>query len=246
MLALRIIAISFLVDLHSILIVACELRYTYQPLNGVKCVTNIKEVVDGIARPQCVWRCLRMKACLHINHNSGTEQCELVFSLCELLQPAAGVSVNAFGPPRLGCIQWSTNQGPGYERLEDQNGDMYIARVVSAGFVVIGLFDIAWGEFWGNRVGVKVGPVRESDQDIEFLAKDAACPLPWMSYTAGDPLPFGTVTGGQLADGTVTYVVKVNHQGYISFGFYDPNAAVAYYERFGVQTTTSMDILVLL
>ena len=233
-------------DLHSILIVACNLRYTHRPLIGVQCLTNTKEVGDGITRRQCVWRCLRMKTCLHVNHNSDTGECKLGLSLCELLQPAAGVSVNAFGPPRLGCVQWSTNQGPGYERLEDQNGDMYIARIISAGSVVIGLFDIAWGEFWGNREGVKLGPVRESDQDIEFLAKDVTCPLPWMSYRAGDQLPFGTVTGGQLAHGTVTYVVKVNHQGYISFGYYEPNAAVAYYERFGVQTTTSMDILILL
>ena len=123
---------------------------------------------------------------------------------------------------------------------------MYIARLENTGYVVIGLFDIAHGEFWGNKLGMKIGPVHESDQDIEFLAKDAACPVAWMPYTAGDPLPFGTVTGGQLADGTTTNVVKVNHQGYISFGFYDPNSALAHYERFGVQTTTSMDILILL
>ena len=177
MLALCIISISFLGDLHSILIVACELRYTYQPLNGAQCVTNTKKIVDGIARPQCVWRCSRMKTCLHVNHNSDPQQCELGLSLCELLLPVAGVSMNAFGPPRLGCIQWSTNQGPGYERIKDsKNGDMYIARITNAGSVVIGLFHIAWGEFWGNSVGLKVGPARESDQDIEFLAKDPSCP----------------------------------------------------------------------
>ena len=102
------------------------------------------------------------------------------------------------------------------------------------------------GRILGQQGGCKIRPCTWKWSRYWIPCKDVTCPLPWMSYRAGDQLPFGTVTGGQLADGTVTYVVKVNHQGYISFGYYEPNAAVAYYERFGVQTTTSMDILVLL
>ena len=64
---------------------------------------------------------------------------------------------------------------------------------------------------YANREGVQIGPVLETYQDIELLTVDATCPLPWMSYTACEPLPVGAVTGGRLADGSETYVVKVIH-----------------------------------
>ena len=80
----------------------------------------------------------------------------------------------------------------------------------------------------------------ETDEDIELLTVDATCPLPWMSYTAGELLPIGAVTGGHLADGSETYVVKVNNNNdeFVVFGYYNNHSALVYYEGYGVQTTT--------
>ena len=94
--------------------------------------------------------------------------------------------------------------------------------------------------------GIKVGPINGIEHDIEFLFKDADCPLLWMPYTVGDPLPFGSVFGGHLADGSATYVVKEVIPNSVAFGYYSSKSALAYYASGGVHTTTSMDISVLI
>ena len=84
------------------------------------------------------------------------------------------------------------------------------------------------------------------NQNIEILTKDAACPLPWMPYTAGEPLPSGAVAGGHLADGSALYVMKIADNNYMFFGYYNPKESLAYYEHSGARTTTSMEMLILL
>ena len=245
MLALQVIYISFLIYLRATLASACELRYTKQPLHGLQCVTTISRNVWETARHRCMWRCLKMENCSYINHYSATGQCELGFGQCEPLQPATGVLVQAFGPPRHGCLHWGSRQELGWVPIVEENGHNYIARTISGDALLIATFDTYSFALWGNSDGVAVGPVKETDQNIEFLAKDPACPLPWMPYTAGGPLPVGAVIGGRLADGSPTYVAKVYHDRFF-FGYYSPKSVTAYYERRGAQTKSSMDILVLL
>ena len=128
-----------------------------------------------------------------------------------------------------------------------QGSHGYAARITSDGAVLIGTIYTSPAAFWANKQGVSIGPVYEADQDIELLLKDATCPLPWMPYTAGEPLPLGAVAGGHLADGSAIYVAKIISGGWlVVFGYYNPESAIAYYESFGVHTATSMDILVLL
>ena len=185
-----------------------------------------------------------MKTCRYINYNSAEGQCELGLGHCESLQPATGVIVNALGPPRHGCIRWSSDREPDWVVLRGTDG--YAARIVSGEALLIGTFYTGAEDFWGNKQSTSIGPVCEADQDIEFLSKDATCPLPWMPYTAGEPLPLGAVAGGHLADGSATYVARVMHNNRFVFGYYNPQSASAYYESGGIHTTTSMDMLVLL
>ena len=226
-------------------IIACEIRHTNKPIFGLQCLTTKSRNVRQTARHHCISLCMRMENCRYINHNSATEQCELGLGPCDSLQPAIGVLVNAFGPPRYDCLHWGSREEPGWVPIVEENGHNYIARTISGNILLIATFDTYSLSLWGNRDGVVVGPVKETDRDIEFLAKDPACPLLWMAYTAGEPLPFGAVAGGSLADGSATYVAKIYHDRFL-FGYYNPKSAVAYYERFGAQTKTSMDLLVLL
>ena len=119
-----------------------------------------------------------------------------------------------------------------------------MARTVISDDVIIGCLFVNNGQLWANRGGVRIGPI--TGADVEILTKDVACHLPWMPYTAGEPLPFGAVTGGRLADGSVIYVAKINNHDHSFFGYYHPISVLAYYEHDGAQTTTSMDLLVLL
>ena len=209
-------------------------------------MTATTEQIWLAARPQCVWRCLRMKSCRYINHNSDTGQCELGLGHCESLQTAAAVMVNAFGPPRDACLHWGSSKEPGLVPFQIRSG-VYVARAFSGDAVVIGQLFSGSGYYGANPNGTKIGPIYEANSDLEVLTKDAACPLPWMPYTAGETLPVGAVTGGRHGDGSETYVVKIMHSnGQAYCGYYHPASALAYYETKGVHTASSMDVLVLL
>ena len=221
---------------------ACEPRHTIRPLHGLRCLTTVSTAVWQTARPQCVWLCLHMKTCHYINYNAHAGQCELGLGQCKSLQPDIGIMVNAFGPLRLGCLHWGSKQKPGWEPVQEQNRGLYVARSASGDAVLIGKLNTKQNKLRANSEGAVI----VTDQDIEILLLDTACPFPWMPYMAGEPLPSGAVVGGHLADGTTTYVVKVTHNGKANFGYYEPKSALAYYVYHGARMATSMDILVLL
>ena len=111
--------------------------------------------------------------------------------------------------------------------------------------MLVGKFLPENGEFFANNEGEDVGPIRESDQDIEFLTMDPACTLTWMPY-AGGGLPAGAISGGRLPDGSITYVCRVTHDGSLTSGYYNTEAELAFYQWYGPRTKTSMEIVVLL
>ena len=240
------VSLSIYFYLKSALAIACETRNAMEPRHGLRCLTTASASTWQAAHPQCVWRCLQMKTCHYINYDSDTRQCELGMGQCESLQTAAGFMVNVFGPPRHDCLYWGSNQISGWVPVQERNGKIYLAPIVSADVVLVGKLNTQKGDFWGKNGGVKVGPINVNDKYIEILSKDPVCPLPWMPYTAGEPLPFGAVTGGRLRDGSATYVAKVTHNGDVNFGYYDPTISLTYYQWYGVHTATSMELLVLL
>ena len=184
-----------------------------------------------------------MKSCHYTNHNSATGQCELGLGQCEYLQSAAAVMVNVFWPHRDACLCWSSGQEPAWVPVEVPN--IYVARVVNGDAVVIENLYLSLESFWANNEGIWISPVDGINQNIEILTKDAACPLLWMPYAAGDPLPLGAVAGGRHADGSKTYVIKVYHKYFQYFGYYYTKSLVGNYEIDGTHTTTSMELLVL-
>ena len=120
-----------------------------------------------------------------------------------------------------------------------ENGRSYAAWTLHCKVLLIGTFGGV--KFRANDAGVEV----VTDHNIEFLAKKSSYPLPLMSYTVGEQLPFGAVTGGRFADGSDTYVARVHHDIF-RFWYFHPKSVAVYYEIIGVQARTSMDILVVL
>ena len=149
--------------------------------------------------------------------------------------------LNAFGPPRYVCLHWVSSKESGELAIKIKGKEFYAARIRSGGIVLIGTFYTEnQPRLYANREGVQIGLVLETDEDIELLTVDVTCPLPWMSYTAGELLPIGAVTGGHLDDGSETDVVKVNHHNneFVVFGYYNTHSALVYYEGYVVHTTT--------
>ena len=235
---------------HALSITACDVKHTSEPRYGNHVVAspNTEETLCQTDRPQCVWKCLILKTCRYINHNYDAGQCDLGLDMCESLGPALGITVSAFGPPRDTCVHWGSRQEHGRVPVEVRflGKIIYLARMITDDTLLVGKFNPGDGWFWANNEGVRVGPVLETDQDIEFLTMHPACTLPWMPHMAGGLLPTGTVSGGLLPDGSTTYDSKVTHHDLLAFGYYNTETELVYYELDGVHTKTSMEILVML
>ena len=133
--------------------------------------------------------------------------------------------VNVFGPPRHSCLRWSSRQVPGWEPIQERNRVMYVGRIVTNDVVLLGHY--ITGIFWSVREGSQFGPVFAEDQVIEFLLKDPACPVLWMPFAVGEPLPFGAAIGGRLTTRSATYMTKVIQNGLVVFGYYDPKSGAS-------------------
>ena len=246
---LVVIANIFVQYLHFGFVIPCKDLYTKQPISGFHCqtISNTLVMLHQTEFPQCVWRCLSEKTCRYINHNFANGRCELGLGKCESLKPNGTFSVMAFGPFRHDCLRWGPTVEPGRVPFKVLNTYYsYVAKISSENNVFIWRFNIQSGKFWANKKGILIGPIRTTDQEIAILTKSEDCTVPWLAYTAGETLPDGAVAEGRLADGSPTYVAKVNHGGRLGLGYYNPKSKLVYYEAYTeAHTSTSMDILVL-
>ena len=228
-------------------IIACDVKYTKQPIYGYRCVaTSNTEIVTQwrTNRLRCAWKCLKMKMCRYINHNYDTGQCDVGLDKCESLVPAFGVAFSAFGPPRDTCVHWGSRQENGRLPVEVQDRNArYLARIKTQDTLLVGKFRPESGMFLANNEGERVGSIHESDHDVEFLTMDPACTLPWMPYTAGAILPAGVISEGVLPDRSTTYVCKVTQGARFVFGYYNTEAQLGFYEWYGPNTNMSINIL---
>ena len=246
--ALSRLFILSMLYMHVVCGFGCETSYTKKPLYGFRCIGQVTTEVSiwQADRPQCVWRCSSMTTCHYINHNPVTGQCEVGLERCEDLEPAPGIMVNVYGPPRQKCLHWGSKEEPGRVTIKwDGAKIVYLARTLYSNALVVGK-SVKNGKYFANMEGQLIGPIYQTDQIIEFLTMDASCTVSWVPYTAGTIFPIEAVIGGHLENGLKTYVIRVIHNGNGCFGYYDAQSQFGYYEIGGAKTTTSMDVLVLL
>ena len=226
---------------------ACYVKHTKKPLHGYHCVSSSNTEVS-MPREDCVLQCLTRKTCHYIHLNYGTGKCNLGLDRCESLEPVSAAAVNVFGPPPDACVRWDTHREAGRIPVQAQFGGsvIHLARMITNSTLLIGKFVVDRNKFWANNEGMRVGHISETGEGVEFLTMDLTCTLLWMNYTAGGILPDGVISGGYLPDGSKTYASIVAHGGKLSFGYYNRESQVTYYEQLGVHTTRSMEILVLL
>ena len=108
-----ILTLTFLV--HWQRINSCPKKHINNIIAEYKCVPESDNDSDfwKTNLPGCVWNCLSMSTCRHINHNQTADQCVLGFAICESLEPAPGFSVQAFGPAGDVCLNWGSIDEPG-------------------------------------------------------------------------------------------------------------------------------------
>ena len=191
---------------------ACAVKYIKPPMCGHRCIARSDTTITlwQKDRPGCMLKCVQLKICHYINYNYDTGQCDLGLDKCESLIPTVGVTLSVFGPARDYCIHWGPRQQHGRVAVELQEHGyvMYLARIRTDDTLLVGKFSPGTGSFWANNAGELVGPVSETDQNMEFLAMDPACTLPLMPYMAGGLLPVGPSMEGFFLMGPSLMSVK--------------------------------------
>ena len=206
-------------------------------------------VVHQADRLQCVWRCLKMPNCRYMNHSPETDLCGIGMGQCEFLEPSVGTMVNVFWQSHDVCLYWDSYQEPGRVAVGDVDGGVYVGRTIHGEAMVVGKFldvDSYNPHIWANDQGERFSVDYGSDNAVEVLSTTADCPLFWVSYTGGNPLPVGAVAGGYLVDGKVTHVARKMYASSVAYGYYNTDTEMLYYEFSGAQNSTTIEILVLL
>ena len=228
---------------------ACETRYTKHPLYGHRCISSSDVVVHQADRRECQWRCLKIQYCSYINYNPNSDQCEIGLGQCESLVPAAGVMVNIYWQPRDVCLHWGFYQELG--RVAVWRGSPRpVCRTKLENALVIGKYIALTSPnnpgTWVNNQGKQISVIHGSGNVVEVLTTIAGCPLFWVPYTGGNPLPSGVVVGGYLANGKATNVARVQYSTDLAVGYYNPDTEMAYYASRGARISSTMEILVLI
>ena len=197
--------------------------------------------------PQCVVKCLAMSTCRYINYNDATGQCFLGLGACQILEPAPGFVVKAFGPARDACFSWGSSDAPGRlpVQMYAESFKVYVSRSRRSNALIPGIYYTAARVFFASNEGEYVGPI--NPEKIDILTANSACTLSWIPYTSGAAIPPGVVIGGHLANGTNLYVVYVDDSTHRpAYGYYNPNSKVAHYEIDGTRTARAMHLLIVL
>ena len=208
----------------SLVIAACETRYTKEPLYEYRCVSDSEVLASKTDSQKCHLQCLRQNCC-YINYNPNSDQCEFGLGQCESLAPAVGVLVNVFWQPRDVCLHWGSYQEPG--RMAVGRGDddppMYAGRIKIGQAMVIGKFLSIPNDhhIWVNNEGHRQAVDYGTDTIVEVLTTIIGYPLFWVPYTSGKPLPDGAVVGGYLIDGKATYVARKQDGAQFACGYYN-------------------------
>ena len=235
--------------LLGLVVAACETRYTKEPLHEYRCVSDSEVVVSKTDNQKCQMQCLRQN-CSYINYNPDSNQCEIGLGQCESLARAVGVLVNVYWQPRDACLHWGSYQEPGRVAvgIEDNDPPMYAGRTKVGEAMVIGKFLAIPNDLhiWVNNDGQRWHVDYGTDTTVEVLTTIIGCPLFWVPYTSGKPLPEGAVVGGYLNDGKATYVARKQDGVQLACGYYNTESENIYYEVAGAKTSTTMEVLMLL
>ena len=229
-------------------VASCDKRYTKALLYEHRCVSGSEVIVSPVDRPQCQWQCLKHK-CNYINYNPNSHQCEIGLGQCESLVSASGVMVNVYWQQRDVCLHWGSYQEPGRVAVgqADLNPPRYAGRTKIGEAMVLGSF---WENpnihIWVNNQGAMTHVDHTQGNVIEVLTTIAGCPLFWVPYTGGDPLPNGAVVGGYLSDGAATYIARKHYSTDIACGYYNTEMEKIYFASGAARTSSTMELLVLI
>ena len=227
---------------------------------GYRCISENESYrsITGVHSYICRHICAQSNDCSITNYNTVENLCLISNDTCFFLQKDTDYQMNYISiRKRDSCIEWVSNSNFGQAMpvisedcdLLGSERPCYVGRRVSSNHSLPGKYhrhDIFEEGLWTVFNGQLY-----TTGDMEILDVHPDCQVTWMSFTAGDPVPFNAVIGGYMDGGdSILYVIrgKADHLGnmFTVFGYYFPETEQGYLEYYGVHVLTVMDMLILM
>ena len=238
----------------------CATKYTYESLNGYRCITENESYrnITGVQSYICTHLCMTSDDCSVTNYNTVGRFCLFSNDKCITLRKHADYQVNYISMwKRDHCIKWVSNLEFSRATLIgtsncDSGGaarPCYVGRRKSATNILPGKYQSCINGPEG--VWTILNGRMYTSGAMEILEVQPKCHVTWMPFSAGDPVPFVAVIGGYMVSSdSHLYVMRgqVHNNGnvYTVFGYYAPAAGKGYVEFLGIHILTTMDILILI
>ena len=224
----------------------CRALTFQKPRRGSRCImegptTTLTEVPHHL----CTHACMKQN-CSLINYNHQKRHCQLGFDDCVRMEVDAEFIVTALQFPCLSvtvspCIQWVPVANVDDDKDIVCSSSYRVGRLVLQEGILVGKFMSRNVEVW------KDGSTYSTASKAEVLLLQSGCSTTWVSYTAGDPLPTGSVIGGFVGDPCKGTPIMRGGTG-DRCGYYNTETQLGYVvtSSNAAKSTTEMDILVLI
>lgn len=230
-----IIVYLFLITLNFKLFLNCRSVSLTKPYPELLCEPEKHALMNDTYLYHCILECMRRDDCWALSYHKTQADCILALEPCTVMETHPEYEFIQLGDT---CISWEGHtDGQAYPSGMVSGSLTAVARL--NGYVSCLYFqdDTAYGVINGEQM---------LSRSFEVLVVNEQCATTWEPYTAGDALPSRAVQSVD-PNGDTTNVARAWHSTLNGFAFshYVTGASLMYYESYGVQSTDTMDILVL-
>ena len=236
----------------------CNRHITKKLINGYFCPADETTVqLFHVPHHICTHHCVSVLQCSVLSHYVDKRMCLMHKEVCiEMVKDKEHVlsSIILYEPTKHGCISWLPYQGsvPEGERFVRMQARFPLILVRSRHNNEILPGRLLEGTGVVRIISLVNGPVfikKVADSAMEFLVVSDICSVAWVPYVTGNPMPARAVVGGRKGNGEPLFVASLwttqftMKQKYF-FGHYDPESGLGYTYNGGVNSNSSVDIMV--
>ena len=232
----------------------CKPISIFGELSGYHCKYSDVMTTLSLHAHQCNLLCIQKTMCSATNYNTSDHTCTLLHAPCSQAKGDATMIYNVFsGVVRECCVEWvdysatvTVDERFVKAKTGADNRRRFVAQMAYSGNIYPCYMYPPQNRCYGTNGAMEFDSRR---YPCQLLRVRDGCTVAFVSYTAGNTLPFGAVHTTNPADCSFRYIAiatPTTQPGIFAVGYYDdatPCAVIAYY---GIHQEPRMELLTLI
>ena len=223
-------------------------------LSGYHC--KYSDVMTTLSLPahQCNLLCIQKTMCSATNYNTSEHICTLLHAPCPQAESDATMIYNIFsGVAREFCLEWvhyssamTVDERFVKTKVGADNTLRFVAQMAYSGNIYPSYMDPNRNRCYGTDGAIIFDSL---NIPCQLLRVRDGCTMAFVSYTAGNTLPFGAVHTTNPADGSFRFIAMAaptTQPGIFVVGYYDDATTVAIIAFNGIHQEPGMELLTLI